>query len=180
MNYSLHGDHDPSDHEILPATTLFKVTVNPTTSPEPSSAMQTTPAKQSKKPVFNDLVKLNTPAKKTLVITTPKPSVFSDSPLTRSSPLVPQPGSVEAEEELAQLSEEDVLPEASEVNNLRERIKLLELEKIQLAQYADEKISLLTLVAARLDETLLVQGQDIVSAGEFLKLLLSEPSVQAD
>ena len=180
MNYSLHDDHDPSDHKILSVITLFKVTVNSTTSSEPSSVMQITPVKQSKKPVFNDLVKLNTSVKKTLIITTPKPSVFSDSPLIHSSPLISQLSSVKAEEELAQLSEEDVLSKVSELNDLQEWIKLLELKKIQLTQYADEKISLLTLVAAWLNETLLVQGQDIVSAGEFLKLLLSEPSVQAD
>ena len=180
MNYSLHSDHDLSDHEILSVIIFFKVTVNFTTSSEPSSVMQITPVKQSKKFVFDTLVKSNTSVKKTLIIITSKPSVFSDFSLICFSLLISQLSSVEAEKELAQLSEEDVSSEVSELNDLWKQIKLLKLKKIQLTQYTDEKISLLILVAVWLNETLLVQEQDIVSADEFLKLLFSESSVQTD
>ena len=68
LNYSLHRDHDLSDPDILSVITLFKVTINSSASLKSSSVMQTTPVKQIKKPVFDTLAKLNTSAKKIIML----------------------------------------------------------------------------------------------------------------
>ena len=88
-----------------------------------------------------------------------------------------EPEIIENEDELAQLSAEEEIPEFSEIENLWDQVKLLELEKLELAQASDEKISFLILVAVRLNETLLLQEQDVVSAGQFIKRLLDELSI---
>ena len=94
-------------------------------------------------------MKLNTSVKKTLIIIMFKLSVFFNSSLTHFLLLISlKLSSVKAENELAQLSEKDVLPKFSELNDLQKQIKLLKLKKIQLTQYTDEKISLLILVTA--------------------------------
>ena len=185
LNYSLHGDHDLTDSDILSATTLFKSTVNLSTSSKSFPAMQTTLSKSIKKSVFDTLIKLNTPAKKTatpkpLIITDPQAPAFTDSPLSASSPLSLKPDLINEGNELAQLSDEDEEPKFSELKDLRDQIKLLELKKLKLAQCADEKISFLMLLTVRLNETILLQGEDVVSAGAFIKQLLNELTVQAD
>ena len=181
LNYSLHRDHDSSDPDILSVITLFKVIINSSVSLKLSFIMQTTSAKQIKKSVFDTLVKLNTSVKKTLIIITPKLSVYTDSSFTHFSLIILlKSDSVKEEDELTQLSEEDVSSEFTELKDLHDQIKLLKLKKLQLAQYTDEKVSLLTLMTAWLNETLLLQGQNIISADEFLKQLLSELFIQTD
>ena len=117
LNYSLHGDHDFSDSDILLTTTLFKMmTVNFSAFLKSSSAVQITSAKSIKKSVFNTLVKLSTSVKKT---TSLRPCLLTDSSLPHSSPMIfLEPDIIEKEDELAQLSAEEDIPEFSEIEDL--------------------------------------------------------------
>ena len=68
-----------------------------------------------------------------------------------------------------QLSGEDEAPEFSELEDLQNQVTLLRLKKLKLTQYTDEKVSFLTLLTARLNETLLLQEEDVISADAFIK-----------
>ena len=137
--------------------------------------MQITLSKSIKKLIFNMLIKLNTSVKKTttfkpLIIITPQALIFTDSLLSHSSLLVSLKSDlVNEEKELMQLSDEDEETKFSELKNLKDQIKLLKLKKLKLTQCADEKISFLMLLTVRLNETLLLQDEDVMSAGSFLK-----------
>ena len=178
LNYSLHRDHDSTDSDILPLTMLFKTTVNLFTSLKFFFIMQITSAKFIKKSAFDTLMKLNTSVKKTA---TSKNLIFTDSSLPSSLSIVLlKTDLVKEEDELVQLSDEDEAPEFSELKDLQNQVTLLRLKKLELAQYADEKVSFLTLLTVRLNETLLLQGEDVISADTFIKWLLDELMIQTD
>ena len=167
LNYSLHEDHDSIDLNILPSTTLFKTTVNLFTSSKFFSVMQITSAKFIKKSAFDTLMKSNTSVKKTAMS---KNSVFTDFSLPPFSSIVSlKTDLVKEEDELAQLFSEDEASEFSELEDLQNQVTLLRLKKLELTQYADEKVSFLTLLTARLNETLLLQEEDVISADAFIK-----------
>ena len=77
-------------------------------------------------------------------------------------------------------SEDEALKLFSELKNLWDQVKLLKLKKLALTQFADEKISFLTLLTVWLNETLLLQEEDVIFTDAFIKQLLNEPSVWAD
>ena len=187
LNYSLHEDHNSTDSDILLIITLFKSTVNLSISLRFSSVMQITSLKPIKKPAFDMLTKSNTSAKKTatskpFIIITLKAFIFTDSSFLCFSLLVLlEPDLVNEEDELMQLFNEDEASESfSELKDLWDQVKLLKLKKLALTQFADEKISFLMLLTAWLNETLLLQEEDVISAGAFIKQLLNELSVQTD
>ena len=182
LNYSLHRDHNLTDSDILSATTLFKSTVNLSTSSKSFFIMQITLSKPIKKSVFNMLIKLNTSAKKTatskpLIITDSQVFIFTDSSLSASSLLSLKPDLIDEGDELMQLFDEDEELKFNELKDLRDQIKLLKLKKLKLMQCADEKISFLMLLTVRLNETILLQDEDVMSAGAFIKQLLNELTV---
>ena len=152
LNYLLHRDHDFTDSDILSST--FKTTVNLFSSLKSFSVMQIISVKLIKKSAFNILMKLNISVKK---ITTFKNLIFTDSSLFHFSFFISlKTDLVKEEDELTQLFSENEASEFSELKNLWDQIQLLQLKKLKLAQYADEKISFLMLLAVRLNETLLL------------------------
>ena len=105
----------------------------------------------------------------------------STSPLSLLSSVL-NPEQITEEEngkegELAQMSGEDDTVNAELVTKLEERIQQLESQNQELAQHSDDKITFLTAAGACLDEIILLQAQDVVKAGTFIKELLEEPAI---
>ena len=113
------------------------------------------------------------------------PAVRSASPLPLLSLLIKLnqlliTDTDEQEEEITHMSDEKETVELNEVTKLKEHVVQLETELHQNAQHTDEKVSFLIIVRSCLDEIILLQGQDVIWAGQFIKTLLTEPAIQAD
>ncbi|MCJ1259105.1 hypothetical protein MMC24_006940 [Lignoscripta atroalba] len=201
LNCSLHGEHDPTDPKILPTTTLFKNTTVVDSKSDTSSAMPTPTPTRTTKLVPNRVVDQPSLSKNTehkgyllasssplsTLSTTYKPVNQADTTEDggmRLSPVLPsspdQTDLTDDEEELARLSVEDNSVETNELVLLRNRVDQLETEALERARRADEKITFLTLAGACLDEVLMMQSQDAVKAGQFIKDLLNEPAIKTD
>ena len=66
------------------------------------------------------------------------------------------------------------------VTKLKECIQQLESQNQELAQHSDDKITFLTAAGVCLNEIILLQAQDVIKAGTFIKELLDEPAIHTN
>ena len=199
LNCSLHGEHDFTDSKILPITTLFKNITVVDSKSDTSSAMLTLTLTRITKLISNCVINQSSLSKNTehkgyLLTSSSSLSTLSiiyksvnqadttEDGGMRLSPVLPsssdQTDLTDDEEELTRLSVEDNSVKMNELVLLRNRVNQLKTEALERAHHADEKITFLTLAGVCLNEVLMMQSQDAVKAGQFIKDLLNKPAIK--
>ena len=84
---------------------------------------------------------------------------------------------IKGEEELVNMSAEKDIKPTNDLTLLCTRVNQLKAQLLKKTHQADEKITFLTVTGACLNEVLLLQSQNVMKAGEFLKGLLNEPVI---
>ena len=202
LNCSFHGKHDLTDSKILPITTLFKnITVIDSKSDIFSVILTLTSTKITKL-IHNCVVNQSSLSKNTehkgyllisfsllLTLSINYKSIFNQADITEDEEMrllsvlsfsSDQINLTDDEEELTRLSDEDNSMKMNKLVLLCNCVNQLKTEVLKRAHHADKKITFLTLADACLNEVLMMQSQDAVKAGQFIKDLFNEPAIKTD